>query len=126
MLRTVLASALALSVVSSAPVSYTALGVAPSTNLVMSFNFTSVNSSANVMNVTLALNNYNVSQWTNKTANNGVYIGLGFNDTIMDWADIIRCSYVFTNSTTDKFNCTEYYYNPDSNNGLGQFFSNTT
>jgi len=113
MFRTILGYSLVLGLVSSAPVTKSLLGTSSTTNLAMTYNFTIVNSTSNIVNITMNLNNYNVSQWTSKTANAGVYVGLGFNDIDMDDADIIRCQYVFTNATTDKFNCTEFIYESD-------------
>lgn len=93
MLRTFLACSLVLGLVSSSttPVTVTLLGTSNTTNLAVTYNFTAINSTDNILNLTFNLSNYNVSQWTSKTANNGVYVGIGFNITEMDWADIIRC-----------------------------------
>ena len=126
MFISILGYSLVLGLVSSAPVTLSLLGTSSTTNLAVTYNFTIVNSTSNIVNITMNLNNYNVSQWTSKTANNGLYVGLGFNVTEMDWADIIRCQYVFTNATTDKFNCTEFYYKPDPNESLpGSFVINS-
>jgi hypothetical protein len=78
MFITILGYSLVLGLVSSAatPISLSLLGTSSTTNLAVTYNFTIVNSTSNLVNITLNLNNYNVSQWTSKTANNGVYVGL--------------------------------------------------
>ncbi len=108
--------ALFISAAIAGPVTITALSSNP-TNYNISYSLNTLSSSVYQWAITLNLYNYNVSAWTSTTttANNGVWVGIGFNYSDMDGADLIKCGYIFTNKSTDGFTCINQVY--DDQNG---------
>ena len=56
---------------------------------------------------TLRLNNLNITKWKTQ-AKDGVWLGVGFGEVVMNKADIVHCQYSFSNNTNvDKFICND-------------------
>ena len=58
--------------------------------------------------------NYNVSSWNSATSGTGLWIAIGVNETSLTDGDIIRCDYIFKNSSSDGFSCNSYIYKASS------------
>ncbi len=76
----------------------------------MTYNYDNSDPTNIVLDIVLTLTNLNISTWTSTTAGTGVYIGVGINATSSSSADIIRCDYIFKNSSSDAFSCSSYDY----------------
>eukprot|EP00347_Sterkiella_histriomuscorum_P023987 403332698 len=81
----------------------------------MSYDFDDSLGSKDIMlNITLSLSNYDITQWGNNVNGQyGMYMGIGLGSSTMQNSDLILCTYVYRNRSDDKFNCYDQYTNND-------------
>ena len=62
------------------------------------------------LNVTLSITGFDTSKWTTADGKTGLYLGLGFGRSEMKNVDAINCFYLWTNKTTDAFQCMDMWF----------------
>ncbi|TNV76007.1 hypothetical protein FGO68_gene1088 [Halteria grandinella] len=67
------------------------------------------------LRMTLTLQNYDIASWTSTTGVNGIWLGVGFGQSVMADSDIILCSLrYYGTDADDQFICTDRYANDNA------------
>lgn len=77
--------------------------------------YENVTSLQDYFNATLMLQDLNISAWNTTNGTQGLWLGLGYAPERSN-ADATVCSYNFTNSTEDRFQCFDVKWTPEGLN----------
>jgi hypothetical protein len=59
------------------------------------------------LKVIMNISNVDISSWNTTDGSQGLWAGIGYNTEKISGSDFSLCYYNFTNSTNDRFNCTD-------------------
>ena len=66
------------------------------------------------LRVNLTRKNIDITQWTTTNGEWGYWLGIGFGTKVMAGADIVLCTFKYTNQDSDMFSCTDSFANYNS------------